>query len=371
MLHLEPQRSVLMTLLLLWLNVTWILHRRRQRKLLTTQPAIPAPHVEVPAKSEHPAPLLILVGAAVSQFVLAPDTMLGSVEAEIMSPPAVLAPRSRRQALLETFAFKRRLKTNWACDFGKMIRYSLVAAGINLLGGAVVIFLGWSYFMFLGRHPELSPQWLSNSGNQVLDVIMAGIASVALMVGFACELLYLRYVFARDGLALRAALALNLQSLNGSWWAAIWRSVLAMMLIAALEIPVKLMLPPASGPAEEFLRTLPPVGFAMIAVIAVLCAAPVEEIVFRGFVYQACFRSFQNGRIGSLLKTERRADYAAILASAVFFGALHMSWSAFPQYVITGAVLAWLYRRSGTLVCPILTHALNNLIGVLLVVFSS
>jgi membrane protease YdiL (CAAX protease family) len=335
MLHLEPQRSVLMTLLLLWLNVTWILHRRRQRKLLATQPAIPAPHVEVPVKAGHSAPLL------------------------------------SRQALLETFAFKRRLRTNWACDFGKLIRYSVVAAGVNLLGGAVVIFLGWSYFMFLGRHPELSPQWLSNSGNQALDVLMAGIASLALMVGFACELLYLRYVFARDGLALRAALALNLQSLNGSWWAAIWRSVLAMMLIAALEIPVKLMLPPASGPAEEFLRTLPPLGFAMIAVIAVLCAAPVEEIVFRGFVYQACFRSFQNGKIGSFLKTERRADYAAIFASAVFFGALHMSWSAFPQYVITGAVLAWLYRRSGTLVCPILTHALNNLIGVLLVVFSS
>ena len=56
--------------------------------------------------------------------------------------------------------------------------------------------------------------------------------------------------------------------------------------------------------------------------------------------------------------------------SAAAFAGVHMTLTGFPGLFIMGVVLAALYRRSGTLICPMLLHGLNNLTAVIMIFLS-
>jgi membrane protease YdiL (CAAX protease family) len=45
-----------------------------------------------------------------------------------------------------------------------------------------------------------------------------------------------------------------------------------------------------------------------------------------------------------------------------------MDASAFLHLFVIGVILAELYRRSGTLICPMMLHAMNNFIATMLIV---
>lgn len=78
--------------------------------------------------------------------------------------------------------------------------------------------------------------------------------------------------------------------------------------------------------------------------LAVALAPMVEEVVFRGLLYRAWEKEW--GWI------------SAAVASSAVFGFFHLHFmSAF----LSGLVFACLYRRTGTLVAPIIAHALGNL----------
>jgi hypothetical protein len=102
-------------------------------------------------------------------------------------------------------------------------------------------------------------------------------------------------------------------------------------------------------------------GLAAIAGGAlVVVAAPLsEEIFFRGFMY------------GGLRR--RLAPWAAALVSGLVFGMLHFtgpdSIGVIPPLAVLGALLALLYERTGSLWPPILLHAVNNALA--LVVLTS
>jgi uncharacterized protein len=94
------------------------------------------------------------------------------------------------------------------------------------------------------------------------------------------------------------------------------------------------------------------VGF-LLTLVGVAVVAPIaEEIVFRGFLYGGLRQ-----RIGVI---------GAMLVSASFFTALHMSLDLFIPIFVLGIFLAWLYEYTGSLYPGILLHAANNAISVVL-----
>ncbi|MCC8034370.1 MAG: CPBP family intramembrane metalloprotease [Rikenellaceae bacterium] len=95
-------------------------------------------------------------------------------------------------------------------------------------------------------------------------------------------------------------------------------------------------------------------GWAMLTTIVM--APLLEEILFRGILQQNLTGGF--GKLKGIL-----------MASAVF-GLIHM----IPQQAINaffiGIILGYLYVRSGSLVTPIIIHALNNAIAFLVLILS-
>lgn len=83
-----------------------------------------------------------------------------------------------------------------------------------------------------------------------------------------------------------------------------------------------------------------------LAIIAVIVAPLVEEGFFRGVLF-------------SFLRDlgQRKLAYAV---TSVLFGLSHFNAAAFLPLTVFGAMLAWSYERSGSLVVPLTAHAVFN-----------
>ncbi len=96
--------------------------------------------------------------------------------------------------------------------------------------------------------------------------------------------------------------------------------------------------------------------------LSVVLAAPiVEETVFRGLLFRGlCDRS-------PIAAWCLSVGLFALSHVAGYWGQFHIPLLllVFCQYIPAGICLALAYRLSGTFVCPVLIHALINLIGVL------
>jgi membrane protease YdiL (CAAX protease family) len=101
-----------------------------------------------------------------------------------------------------------------------------------------------------------------------------------------------------------------------------------------------------------------PGGLRMLwPVLVISVAAPVaEELYFRGMVFP-------------LLRARFGVD-AAILVSALLFSLLHFSLYGLAPITIGGAVLAYLYHRTGSLVTSVIAHGTWNGITVLLTLYA-
>jgi membrane protease YdiL (CAAX protease family) len=87
-------------------------------------------------------------------------------------------------------------------------------------------------------------------------------------------------------------------------------------------------------------------GFwAALALVAIFVPA-IEEVLFRGVILQSLSRyiSFR---------------WSAVLQAALFAG-MHETTQALPYVFLLGLVSAWLVRRTGGLVAPMLLHGINN-----------
>jgi len=101
-------------------------------------------------------------------------------------------------------------------------------------------------------------------------------------------------------------------------------------------------------PVDVFLGTRSPLTFAVYLLLVGIVAPVVEETIFRGFVYAGLRRTM--------------TVPAAALASALVFAAAHVAVPVGGLLAITliGVVLAYLYERSGSLIAPMVTHAMYN-----------
>jgi membrane protease YdiL (CAAX protease family) len=99
--------------------------------------------------------------------------------------------------------------------------------------------------------------------------------------------------------------------------------------------------------AEQALMVIDP----WLAVLAIVIVAPIaEELFFRGVVFNAWLR-------------EGGARFA-YLGSAALFAVIHLSLAAAVPIFLLGLALAWIYRRTGSLLAPIAMHTVVNGISV-------
>ena len=108
---------------------------------------------------------------------------------------------------------------------------------------------------------------------------------------------------------------------------------------------------------------------AKYAVIAVLGAPVLEELIFRKGLFRLCIWCERKVKGGSA-DGEADASFPVVsaLVSGALFAAVHFHAATFLPLWFLGAAFAWLYWRSNKVFSPMLCHFLFNLINFVLCV---
>jgi membrane protease YdiL (CAAX protease family) len=196
------------------------------------------------------------------------------------------------------------------------------------------------------------------------------ITSVTLLVsfvfGFGEVTYYLCYELRQTGQNVLDILALNFKASArktklGTVWAIIWRPIAAYIFFLGGAILIGLAFDVPEQDTIETAKNLRGVAFLIFSLSAIIAAPIFEEIVFRGFLFNALRGNFRLGKIGQLFG-KTIADYSAIVLSAIIFALGHMQFQLVTIVLLffMGCLLAEVYRRSGSLYCAIILHAINN-----------
>ena len=94
-------------------------------------------------------------------------------------------------------------------------------------------------------------------------------------------------------------------------------------------------------------------GLALVLVATVVLVPVAEELFFRGWAVDYL--------------EQRAGVVTACFGSAAVWAAAHVDLSRLPILLVTGLLLAWAYRRWGTLLVPIAAHATANAVSILVV----
>jgi membrane protease YdiL (CAAX protease family) len=111
--------------------------------------------------------------------------------------------------------------------------------------------------------------------------------------------------------------------------------------------------------AQQLVRTLQQTETteqrAFFALVAIVLAPLVEEILFRGILYPAI--------------KQRGYPRAALWGTALVFALMHANTATFLPLAFFALVLTWLYERTGNLLAPIFTHSLFNAANFLALIY--
>lgn len=122
------------------------------------------------------------------------------------------------------------------------------------------------------------------------------------------------------------------------------------------------VLGPVEPPQQQLIQEVTVGGVTtVLAMIAVVVTGPVvEEVVFRGVLFQALKR--------------RTGLWPAVVLSSLLFAAVHVEITqplfSFALFLL-GGVFALVYHRTGSLVVPTIGHAAFNLIAVVLAILGA
>ena len=94
------------------------------------------------------------------------------------------------------------------------------------------------------------------------------------------------------------------------------------------------------------------IWFALVLLAIAVGAPIVEEILFRGLLWNAVAK-------------RGLSPWIATVTSALAFSLFHFELVRFPLLLATGLVLGYLRQRTGSITTPIVAHMVNNLIGVI------
>lgn len=131
-----------------------------------------------------------------------------------------------------------------------------------------------------------------------------------------------------------------------------------------LEI-VELLFPEAMAEYSELMEDTSVGVFAIVSALSIAVLAPInEEIVCRGVMFEYAMRAMSpgwNAIDGARYRAvSARAFWIANALQALAFGVLHMNLIQGSYAFVLGAVLGWVFWRTGKLRYPIILHfALN------------
>lgn len=210
--------------------------------------------------------------------------------------------------------------------------------------------------------------FISTPDGKPTAVFMSLMLIISFFPGFLLQISYLRRRLKGDGFSLRNTLALNCDALKGSWWGATlwavtWRPVLAFGLWLGIDALLGLVLPAPYQATAELAKTFSSGSFLIFGLIAVIGAPLFEETVFRGFLMNGLRASLREGKVFNLLgRSEGWADFFAVVLSAACFALMHLQFNptTLLMLFLLGCIMGELYRRSGSLYCPMIFHAINN-----------
>ena len=240
---------------------------------------------------------------------------------------------------------------------------AVVLGSILLYGGLAAIALGWGKGsprrpLPYGSHRSIIVATVLAVVSGVIPVValisIPGIApkslAAFLVAALALDgaLLGIMYIQAmRPGFVTRRMLGLERdQLLRGVLWGVAGGSVLlAISLLAGLVLQV-LQLPQPQVEELNVFRGLPMQQWMLIVGAGAIASPLAEEMFFRGYIFNAYLA--------------QKGATTAYVGSALIFGVLHGAVVLLVPIFLMGLVLAFLYRRSGTLVAPMVAHMINN-----------
>jgi membrane protease YdiL (CAAX protease family) len=207
-------------------------------------------------------------------------------------------------------------------------RSILVSTGLAIIAALTVTILSIAAF------PAVAPE---STG---LFLFVAGVMDVSLLAVF-----YFQGV--RRGLITTSLLGLRPQNLDKALkWGLGGAGALLLLSVAASAVLAVFGVRQPQGEWLGWLRDLPGPQLVLVLVAGVLAAPIAEELFFRGYVFNAYLAE--------------KGTLTAYVSSALIFGLVHGHVALLLAIFPMGLVLAYLYRRSGTILAPMVAHAVNN-----------
>ncbi len=120
----------------------------------------------------------------------------------------------------------------------------------------------------------------------------------------------------------------------------------------------------------------PGAAIPAIILVVVIFGPAVEELVFRGAIFNGLYRltnltAMRFGGSEDTRKTARRASFAlAALASSAVFALLHLEPVLLPALLILAVALCALFARTGSLLPTFVAHATFNSFAVSLIILA-
>lgn len=213
--------------------------------------------------------------------------------------------------------------------------FLILGAGLLFLLSAMVVSLGLAQLQYVDPR--------STAPRAVISTLVS--ASFYLFLFWMIRLLIVRRYRLRWW-------ALGLRAANWQWLAAmpLVNALLIFSDVLFLRALVALFGPSNTWPRQLSQSTLDatqqPALLVLVVITGLILTPVIEEILFRGVLYQA-------------LRLRMPVGSAALL-SAIVFALLHGQIVLLIPFTIMGVILALIYERSGSLWPTILVHACNN-----------
>jgi uncharacterized protein len=118
----------------------------------------------------------------------------------------------------------------------------------------------------------------------------------------------------------------------------------------------------------------PGVAVPAIVLVVVLFGPAVEELVFRGVVFNGLYRlgalvyTRTIGKEHSIRPPSKTIFISSALASSVLFALLHLEPILLPVLLILAITLCALFQRTGSLLPPFVAHATFNSVAAVLII---
>ena len=126
----------------------------------------------------------------------------------------------------------------------------------------------------------------------------------------------------------------------------------------------------------DWVRESPGMAVPAIILVVVIFGPAVEELVFRGVVFNGLYRlgavisARSRAKEGQTLPAGRVHFVTSALASSVLFALLHQKLVLVPVLLILAMVLCALFRRTGSLLPSFVAHATFNSFATSLIILS-